>query len=69
MEEEKIEIKKVFYLNWGFHRLVKDVANYTNESFFKLMETPALAVFNIAQMMIDESELNTIQSNSNTRGI
>ncbi|OYD44144.1 hypothetical protein CHU00_18430 [Sphingobacterium cellulitidis] len=62
MAQELNEQKKIFNENWGFHKLVKDVADYTLTPFFQLMDMPCLNVFGIAQMMLDEADLNSIHT-------
>ena len=57
------ESKAEFNKKYGWVKLAKDVATYTNTSFFEILKSPCCSIFSIATMMLEESELNQIQSN------
>lgn len=61
--EEIAEQKRSFNNQFGWVKMCKDVADYTNSSLFQVLKELAVFVLTIAQMMIAESELNQIQSN------
>ncbi|MEJ5092790.1 hypothetical protein GEO21_22360 [Sphingobacterium faecium] len=64
MAQESDEIKKEFNRVHGWKLLVKNVSDYTNTPFFQLMEMSCMEIFSVASMMIDESEMNVLQSNN-----
>ncbi|WP_185216310.1 hypothetical protein [Sphingobacterium mizutaii] len=63
MAQELNEQKKYFNQQYGYHKMVKDVSQYTMTPFFVLMDKSAIEVLFIVQMMLEESELNQFQSN------
>jgi len=63
LAQEVNESKKEFNKKYGWVKLTKDVSDYTNTSLFILFKNPAIEVLTIAQMMIEESEMNQVQSN------
>lgn len=64
MAQEVNEIKKEFNKIHGWKLLVKNVSDYINTPFFDLMQMSCMEIFSVASMMIDESEMNSIQSNN-----
>jgi len=64
LAQEVAEVKKDFNKRYGWVKLTKDVADYTNTSFFDLMTKSVIDVLVIAQMMIEESEINQLQTNN-----
>lgn len=64
LAEEIAEQKKQFNNQFGWIKMSKDVADYCNCSLFQVLKELAVFVLTIAQMMIAESELNQIQSNT-----
>lgn len=68
MAQEVNEQKKEYNKKYGWVKLTKDVGDYTNTSMFLLLKNPAIEILAIAQMMIEEAEINQIQSNNKING-
>lgn len=63
LKEEADNITKEYYNKWGWLQIAKDVAEYTNISFFDCMNRLAVEVLTLGTMMKDEIEVKNIQNN------
>lgn len=64
LAEEIAEQKRSFNNQFGWVKMCKDVSDYCNCSLFQVFDRLAVEVLSIAHMMIQESEINQIQSNT-----
>jgi len=63
LAQEIDEQKTYFNQQFGYHKMVKDVSDYTKTPFFELMNRAVIEVLFIVQMMLEEAEINQFQSN------
>lgn len=55
-------VQSQFNERWGWFKLAKDVADYTNISFFDVMDRCVLEVLTITMMILDEVDSKSVQS-------